>query len=887
MWDDGRLCHGGDYNPEQWPAAVWREDVALMRRARVNLVTVGVFAWSRLEPAPGRYDFGWLDRGAGPAARRRHPGRPGHPHRLPAALVLPGPPRRAAGHRRRRTAHPRQPRHLLRRRPRLPGRRPAHRRHPRRALRPTTRPLAMWHVHNEYGTTCHCDARRRRVPPLARRPARRPGRPQRRLGHQLLEPALHRLGARHAPPAPPSTWPTPATCWTSGGSGRTPCSPRTSSKRDLLSAANPAVPVTTNYVLGDWVPVDHARWAARGGPRRDRPLPVGRRRRRRGTDRPRRRPGARLGPARTPRPAPPPDARRPARDVAADGERRQSDPHHRPGAHQGARPDGPAQPLPRRPRLPGGDVLPVAGPGRRRGTVPLRPGAAHRSRQPGVPGVGTARRDPRPARRGHRRSRRPRPSHWPGTPPAAGRCATPECRRHSSTGTPSWPPRTGRCGGPDTAATWSSPATRSTGTGCWSCPPSTWPTTPPPAGSTTTSRRAGTCWSRYLSGVADPHARVHLGGYPGAYRDLLGLRVEEFHPLAADEQVLLSGGGTGRIWSETVHLRGAEPVGTYVGGVLDGRPAVTRHRVGTGTTWYLSTRPDDGTYRPPGHRGGPGRRRRPGLPGRPTRGGGGPSRRPRDELAVPAQPHRPAAAGAGRRAGPADRCPGRRGGDPAGRWRGGAPRAPPVTSDRPVPATPPPMTPVTATPPMTDRAGPAYPFPGVDEKHGTAAGATALAAVRDVRGDAGVVAARRPLPGLDAVRDAAGGGPAHPRPGDVAARLGVVVRPRRSHPDQRHPAGEGQRPARLRPPTRLRADRLRGLPVRLHRRTAGGTLGTAVPAGAVLLAGDGRARLARRAGPPPGVDHPGGVAAPRWAGRAADDPGGHPRALHRVQPHRS
>ena len=31
----------------------------------------------------------------------------------------------------------------------------------------------------------------------------------------------------------------------------------------------------------------------------------------------------------------------------------------------------------------------------------------------------------------------------------------------------------------------------------------------------------------YLSGVADPHARVHLGGYPGAYRDLLGLRVEE------------------------------------------------------------------------------------------------------------------------------------------------------------------------------------------------------------------------------------------------------------------------------------------------------------------------------------------------------------------------
>ncbi len=32
-------------------------------------------------------------------------------------------------------------------------------------------------------------------------------------------------------------------------------------QRDLLRAANPALTITTNYVLGDWVPVDHARWA--------------------------------------------------------------------------------------------------------------------------------------------------------------------------------------------------------------------------------------------------------------------------------------------------------------------------------------------------------------------------------------------------------------------------------------------------------------------------------------------------------------------------------------------------------------------------------------------------------------------------------------------------
>ncbi|MBQ1093098.1 beta-galactosidase [Streptomyces sp. B93] len=58
----GRVLFGGDYNPEQWPEETWREDVRLMRDARVNSVTVGVFSWARLEPRPGVRDFGWLDR---------------------------------------------------------------------------------------------------------------------------------------------------------------------------------------------------------------------------------------------------------------------------------------------------------------------------------------------------------------------------------------------------------------------------------------------------------------------------------------------------------------------------------------------------------------------------------------------------------------------------------------------------------------------------------------------------------------------------------------------------------------------------------------------------------------------------------------------------------
>ncbi len=56
------MLYGGDYNPEQWSEAVWQEDVRLMRQAGVNCVSLGIFAWAKVEPQPGQYDFGWLDR---------------------------------------------------------------------------------------------------------------------------------------------------------------------------------------------------------------------------------------------------------------------------------------------------------------------------------------------------------------------------------------------------------------------------------------------------------------------------------------------------------------------------------------------------------------------------------------------------------------------------------------------------------------------------------------------------------------------------------------------------------------------------------------------------------------------------------------------------------
>lgn len=56
------FARGADWNPDQWPESVWRRDLELMVEAGVNLVTLPVFAWASLEPSPGRFDFGWLDR---------------------------------------------------------------------------------------------------------------------------------------------------------------------------------------------------------------------------------------------------------------------------------------------------------------------------------------------------------------------------------------------------------------------------------------------------------------------------------------------------------------------------------------------------------------------------------------------------------------------------------------------------------------------------------------------------------------------------------------------------------------------------------------------------------------------------------------------------------
>lgn len=57
------IWHGADYNPDQWtdyPQAL-EKDIELMKKAGCNVMALGIFAWAKLEPQEGIFDFTWLD----------------------------------------------------------------------------------------------------------------------------------------------------------------------------------------------------------------------------------------------------------------------------------------------------------------------------------------------------------------------------------------------------------------------------------------------------------------------------------------------------------------------------------------------------------------------------------------------------------------------------------------------------------------------------------------------------------------------------------------------------------------------------------------------------------------------------------------------------------
>ena len=106
----------------------------------------------------------------------------------------------------------------------------------------------------------------------------------------------------------------------------------------------------------------------------------------------------------------------------------------------------------------------------------------------------------------------------------------------------------------------------------------------------------GTLVMSFFSGIVDPFEHIRLGGYPQPFRKLLGLDVVDWLPLADGERIKLKfDDGTqssGDLWSELVAPAGAKVLATFAGSSLDGHPAVTSHGFGQGRAIYVATRPE-------------------------------------------------------------------------------------------------------------------------------------------------------------------------------------------------------------------------------------------------------------------------------------------------------
>ena len=152
------FIHGGDYNPDQWikwKDEVWKEDFRLAKLAGINSFSVGIFAWTAIEPQEGTYNFEWLDEVMDLIAKNK----------MTAVLATPSGARPAWMSQK----YPEVLRVNALRQKNLHGERhnhclssPVYREkvqniNTRLAERYGKHPaLGIWHVTNEYGGECHC-----------------------------------------------------------------------------------------------------------------------------------------------------------------------------------------------------------------------------------------------------------------------------------------------------------------------------------------------------------------------------------------------------------------------------------------------------------------------------------------------------------------------------------------------------------------------------------------------------------------------------------------------------------------------------------------------------------------------------------------------------------
>ncbi len=550
---------------------VWAEDMALMRQAGVNLATVGVFSWSEPEPEPGRYEFGWLDQVldllhdngiranlATPTASPPPWFSLAHPDALPVTadgvrllhgsrdtycVCAPAYREAAVG--------------IAKALGERYGDHPA---------------LAMWHVHNEYGSTCYCD--------------------------HVAEAFRSWLQRRYADlPALNAAWTT--AFWSQGYSAweqvfpprRTQYLPNPSQtldfrrflsdelleayreQRTVLRGLTPDIPITTNFVFGSWVPVDHWRWAREvdlvaidhypgaAGIEAEQQTAFG-------ADLARSWGGGRWLLMEQAASAINERGRLHAKEP---GRMTRNSLSHlargsagamffqwrasRGGAerfHSGMVPHAGADTRAFREITELGNLLPklaAADPAQVEAEVAILWDAE---------------------------------SWWatdgPGLPsPEIDYLAAVQAAHRQL-----W--------NLGVTTDFAHPSSDLTGYRAVIVPSLYLVSDEAVAALNRYAEGGGQLLITALSGIADPAAQIRLGGYPGAFRELLGIRVEEFLPV--DGRIELDTGAIAEGWSERVLLEGAEAIAHYQGGTLDGWPAITRRA----NVWYTSTWLTDPAY---------------------------------------------------------------------------------------------------------------------------------------------------------------------------------------------------------------------------------------------------------------------------------------------------
>ncbi|WOZ40215.1 beta-galactosidase [Paenibacillus polymyxa] len=115
------------------------------------------------------------------------------------------------------------------------------------------------------------------------------------------------------------------------------------------------------------------------------------------------------------------------------------------------------------------------------------------------------------------------------------------------------------------------------------------------------TERGGTFLTTFFSGIVNENDLVTTGGYPGKLRNLLGIWVEEIDALLPEshnriilkEKVgVLEGEYKCGLLCDLLHSEGAEVLAEYGDDFYQGMPVLTRNRFGQGEAWYVASDPE-------------------------------------------------------------------------------------------------------------------------------------------------------------------------------------------------------------------------------------------------------------------------------------------------------